>query len=298
MSGRNTFYDLLGVEEEASEETVERAYRGLVKQHHPDVSDHPNARARFKRLTLARDVLCDPKERARYDQMGHASYLARRQSGDTNSDESAGTAGTRSRTQRTGSGSAGGATGASDRSSSTTSSAGTSQRSRDGRSDRASGGRSSRSGYSGRSGQSAGSARSSASAGTTGTSRSAGTADSRGSTPGGGTTKGGRTSSRETASDGWRAGGSRVSHSPRGGDWRYDERERTDRTATEEPETTGRVTDGDAATVVGLALVATVVLGLGLAVGGVVPVDVTNKGVVFAGWIIVAAIAGWMVLGG
>lgn len=71
-----TFYTALGVESDADDETVRDAYRKAVKEHHPDVSDDPGAERRFKRLTTARDVLLDPDERARYDRLGHQSYVS------------------------------------------------------------------------------------------------------------------------------------------------------------------------------------------------------------------------------
>jgi curved DNA-binding protein CbpA len=78
-----SYYDLLGVEPDADAERVRTAYRERVKDVHPDVSDRPDAADRFRRLTAAKETLCDPDERARYDRLGHERYVA-----------SAGTAGT------------------------------------------------------------------------------------------------------------------------------------------------------------------------------------------------------------
>ncbi|AUG46971.1 molecular chaperone DnaJ [Haloarcula taiwanensis] len=72
-----TFYGILGVDPDATEETIVRAYREQTKTHHPDVSDDPAARDRFKRLTQAKDVLTDEAERARYDRLGHDAYVNR-----------------------------------------------------------------------------------------------------------------------------------------------------------------------------------------------------------------------------
>jgi len=68
-----TFYELLGVSTDASADEIERAYRDLVTEVHPDVTDDPDASERFQRLTRARGVLTDPAERRRYDRLGHAS---------------------------------------------------------------------------------------------------------------------------------------------------------------------------------------------------------------------------------
>lgn len=73
-----TFYGILGVDPDATEETIVRAYREQTKTHHPDVSDDPDAAARFKRLTEAKEVLTDAAERERYDRLGHDAYLSAR----------------------------------------------------------------------------------------------------------------------------------------------------------------------------------------------------------------------------
>jgi len=70
-----TFYGILGVDPDATEETIVRAYREQTKTHHPDVSDDPDAEERFKRLTQAKDVLTDETERKRYDRLGHEAYV-------------------------------------------------------------------------------------------------------------------------------------------------------------------------------------------------------------------------------
>ncbi|WP_262177918.1 DnaJ domain-containing protein [Haloarcula laminariae] len=70
-----TLYAALGVDPDADERSIVRAYREQVKTAHPDVTDDPDAQARFKRLTTARDVLTDETERARYDRLGHEAYV-------------------------------------------------------------------------------------------------------------------------------------------------------------------------------------------------------------------------------
>lgn len=70
-----TFYGILGVDPDATEETIVRAYREQTKTHHPDVSDDPRAAERFKRLTRAKEVLTDAAERQRYDRLGHDAYV-------------------------------------------------------------------------------------------------------------------------------------------------------------------------------------------------------------------------------
>ena len=71
-----TFYETLGVDEEASPAEVRAAYRERAKDTHPDVSDAPDADRRFRRVKRAHDVLSDERERRRYDRLGHERYLA------------------------------------------------------------------------------------------------------------------------------------------------------------------------------------------------------------------------------
>ncbi|MEF8790916.1 MAG: DnaJ domain-containing protein [Haloarculaceae archaeon] len=71
-----TFYETLGVDEDASREEVRAAYRERAKDTHPDVSDAPDADRRFRRVKRAHDVLSDERERRRYDRLGHEAYLA------------------------------------------------------------------------------------------------------------------------------------------------------------------------------------------------------------------------------
>lgn len=67
------YYRILGVERGASREDVKRAYRKLASKYHPDVSEEPDAEARFKEISEAYEVLHDPDKRAAYDQFG-SSY--------------------------------------------------------------------------------------------------------------------------------------------------------------------------------------------------------------------------------
>lgn len=70
-----TYYDVLGVDDDATTEEIRSAYRAKVKETHPDVSDAADAEERFKRITRAREVLTDADKRDRYDRLGHDQYV-------------------------------------------------------------------------------------------------------------------------------------------------------------------------------------------------------------------------------
>jgi molecular chaperone DnaJ len=72
---KRDYYEVLGVERNASEEEVKRAYRKLAVKFHPDKNpDDPHAEEKFKELGEAYDVLMDPEKRAAYDRFGHAAF--------------------------------------------------------------------------------------------------------------------------------------------------------------------------------------------------------------------------------
>ena len=72
MSKRD-FYDVLGVNRDASEDEIKKAYRKLAMKHHPDRNpDNPKAEEHFKEVKEAYEILSDGQKRAAYDQYGHA----------------------------------------------------------------------------------------------------------------------------------------------------------------------------------------------------------------------------------
>ena len=64
------YYAVMGVERDASQDDIKRAYRKLARKYHPDVSKEADAEARFKELGEAYEVLKDPEKRAAYDKLG------------------------------------------------------------------------------------------------------------------------------------------------------------------------------------------------------------------------------------
>lgn len=71
---KKDYYEVLGVNRNATEEDIKRAYRRLAKQYHPDMNkaNPKEAEEKFKELSEAYEVLIDKDKRANYDQFGHA----------------------------------------------------------------------------------------------------------------------------------------------------------------------------------------------------------------------------------
>ena len=68
------YYKILGVERNATEKDIKRAYRQLARKYHPDVNPgDQQAEERFKEINEAYEVLSDPEKRRKYDELG-ANY--------------------------------------------------------------------------------------------------------------------------------------------------------------------------------------------------------------------------------
>jgi molecular chaperone DnaJ len=72
---KRDYYEVLGVQKNASEQDLKSAFRKLAKELHPDRNpDDKAAEQKFKELAEAYEVLKDPQKRAAYDQFGHAAF--------------------------------------------------------------------------------------------------------------------------------------------------------------------------------------------------------------------------------
>src|SRR5690349_3366600 len=87
------YYKILGIEKNASEEDIKKAYRKLARKHHPDLNPNDKeAHKKFQQINEANEVLGDPEKRKKYDQYGkdwkHAEQFeqARQSRGQTGGD--------------------------------------------------------------------------------------------------------------------------------------------------------------------------------------------------------------------
>ena len=67
------YYKTLGVEKNASQDEIKKAFRKLARKYHPDMNKGAGAKAaeeKFKEINEANEVLSDPDKRQKYDQFG------------------------------------------------------------------------------------------------------------------------------------------------------------------------------------------------------------------------------------
>ena len=75
MSDKRDYYEVLGVDRNASQEEIKKAYRKLAMKYHPDRNpDDKEAEQKFKEINEAYGVLSDPDKKAKYDQYGHSAF--------------------------------------------------------------------------------------------------------------------------------------------------------------------------------------------------------------------------------
>ena len=72
---KRDYYEVLGVDKNASAEAIKKAYRKLAKKYHPDSNkENPEAEEKFKEVTEAYGVLGDEEKKKMYDQYGFAAF--------------------------------------------------------------------------------------------------------------------------------------------------------------------------------------------------------------------------------
>jgi molecular chaperone DnaJ len=71
LSSKRDYYEVLGVQKNASKEEIKNSYRKLALQYHPDRNKEPTAEEKFKELSEAYAVLSDDEKRKRYNMYGH-----------------------------------------------------------------------------------------------------------------------------------------------------------------------------------------------------------------------------------
>ena len=89
-----SLYETLGVNENATESEIKKAYRKMARQYHPDVNKSPEAEEKFKEINAAYEVLSDKEKKAQYDRFGDQMFggqnfqdFARSQGGNVDLDE-------------------------------------------------------------------------------------------------------------------------------------------------------------------------------------------------------------------
>lgn len=75
MAVKRDYYEVLGIDKNADDSAIKKAYRKLAKKYHPDTnSGNSQAEQKFKEITEAYSILSDPEKRKLYDRFGHAAF--------------------------------------------------------------------------------------------------------------------------------------------------------------------------------------------------------------------------------
>lgn len=71
MANKRDYYEVLGINKDATDQDIKKAFRRLAMQYHPDRNKAPDAEEKFKEINEAYAVLSDKDKRATYDRFGH-----------------------------------------------------------------------------------------------------------------------------------------------------------------------------------------------------------------------------------
>ena len=82
MAEKRDYYEVLGVQKNASKDEIKDAYRKLAMQYHPDRNKAPDSEEKFKEISEAYAVLSDDQKRQQYDALGHPGFDQRYTSDD------------------------------------------------------------------------------------------------------------------------------------------------------------------------------------------------------------------------
>jgi len=74
MTTKRDFYEVLGVNKNATQAELKKAYRQLALKYHPDRNKAADAATKFKEISEAYEVLSNPEKKQTYDQYGHAAF--------------------------------------------------------------------------------------------------------------------------------------------------------------------------------------------------------------------------------
>jgi len=72
MAVKRDYYEVLGIERDATDEDIKKAFRRLALEYHPDRNKDAEAEGRFKEVNEAYQVLSNAEKRSAYDRFGHA----------------------------------------------------------------------------------------------------------------------------------------------------------------------------------------------------------------------------------
>src|SRR5512136_2998309 len=74
MAEKRDYYEVLGVQKNATKDQIKDAYRKLAMQYHPDRNKSPEAEEKFKEISEAYAVLSDDQKRQQYNTLGKAGF--------------------------------------------------------------------------------------------------------------------------------------------------------------------------------------------------------------------------------